>query len=99
MIHRLRESRWFYIMLSILLAVIGKKPLSEGANIGAAHTDAPRLDFKPNPLYEDAELAYIKTHHYGEAKSMSRSVQIPKTRSSSSTTCCPIWAASRAKSR
>ena len=37
---------------SILLAVIGKKPLSEGANIGAAHTDAPRLDFKPNPLYE-----------------------------------------------
>ena len=50
---------------SILLAVIGKKPLSEGANIGAAHTDAPRLDFKPNPLYEDAELAYIKTHHYG----------------------------------
>ena len=44
---------------SILLAVIGKKPLSEGANIGAAHTDAPRLDFKPNPLYEDAELAYI----------------------------------------
>lgn len=42
-----------------------KKPLSEGANIGAAHTDAPRLDFKPNPLYEDAELAYIKTHHYG----------------------------------
>ena len=50
---------------SILLAVIGTKPLSEGANIGAAHTDAPRLDFKPNPLYEDAELAYIKTHHYG----------------------------------
>ena len=50
---------------SILLAVIGKRPLSEGANIGAAHTDAPRLDFKPNPLYEDAELAYIKTHHYG----------------------------------
>ena len=50
---------------SILLAVIGKKPLSEGANIGAAHTDAPRLDFKPNPLYEDAELAYFKTHHYG----------------------------------
>ena len=53
---------------SILLAVIGKKPLSEGANIGAAHTDAPRLDFKPNPLYEDAELAYIKTHHYGGSR-------------------------------
>ena len=49
----------------IMLAVIGKKPLSEGAHIGAAHTDAPRLDLKPNPLYEDAELAYFKTHHYG----------------------------------
>lgn len=50
---------------SILLAVIGKRSLAEGANIGAAHTDAPRLDFKPNPLYEEAELAYFKTHHYG----------------------------------
>ena len=50
---------------AIMLMIIGQKPLSEGANIGAAHTDAPRLDFKPNPLYEDAELAYIKTHHYG----------------------------------
>ena len=49
----------------IMLAVIGKKNLNEGANIGAAHTDAPRLDLKPNPLYEDAELAYFKTHHYG----------------------------------
>ena len=50
---------------SIMLAVIGTEPLSRGANIGAAHTDAPRLDLKPNPLYEDAELAYLKTHHYG----------------------------------
>ena len=50
---------------AIMLMVIGQKPLSEGANIGAAHTDAPRLDLKPNPLYEDAELAYLKTHHYG----------------------------------
>ena len=49
----------------IMLAVIGKQSLSAGANIGAAHTDAPRLDMKPNPLYEDAELAYFKTHHYG----------------------------------
>lgn len=49
----------------IMLAVIGKKSLAEGANIGAAHTDAPRLDLKPNPLYEDAELAYFKTHYYG----------------------------------
>ena len=50
---------------AIMLAVIGEEDLSHGANIGAAHTDAPRLDIKPNPLYEDAELAYLKTHHYG----------------------------------
>ena len=49
----------------IMLAVIGKQSLAEGANIGAAHTDAPRLDLKPNPLYEDSEMAYFKTHHYG----------------------------------
>ena len=49
----------------IMLAVIGRDDLSHGANIGAAHTDAPRLDLKPRPLYEEAEMAYLKTHHYG----------------------------------
>ncbi|MBR3642043.1 MAG: aminopeptidase, partial [Parasporobacterium sp.] len=39
--------------------------LEEGINLTAAHTDAPRLDLKPMPLYEEAELAYFKTHHYG----------------------------------
>ena len=50
---------------ALMLAVIGTRPLSEGVNIGAAHIDAPRLDLKPNPLYEDAELAFFKTHYYG----------------------------------
>ena len=50
---------------SVTLAVIGSRPLSEGVNIGAAHIDSPRLDLKPNPLYEDAELAFLKTHYYG----------------------------------
>ena len=49
----------------IMLAVIGSEDLSHGANIGAAHTDSPRLDLKPRPLYEEAEMAYFKTHHYG----------------------------------
>ena len=49
----------------IMLAVIGSEPLSAGVNIGAAHTDSPRLDLKPRALYEDTELAYFKTHHYG----------------------------------
>ena len=50
---------------AIMLAVIGEQDLSHGANIGAAHTDAPRLDLKPRPLYEEAEMVYLKTHHYG----------------------------------
>ena len=50
---------------SLMLAVVGSRPLSEGVNIGAAHIDSPRLDLKPNPLYEDSELAYFKTHYYG----------------------------------
>ena len=50
---------------SIMLAVIGSDKLDKGINLTAAHTDAPRLDLKPMPLYEDTELAYLKTHHYG----------------------------------
>lgn len=50
---------------AIMLAVIGKKGLGSGVSIGAAHIDSPRLDLKQNPLYEDQELAYFKTHYYG----------------------------------
>ena len=53
---------------SILLAVIGSEDLSKGANICAAHVDSPRMDVKPNPLYEDSEIAYFKTHYYGGIK-------------------------------
>ncbi len=53
---------------AVTLAVIGKKPLHEGVHIVAAHIDNPRLDLKPNPLYEDGEMAYFKTHYYGGIK-------------------------------
>ena len=53
---------------SIMLAVIGSESLAKGANICAAHVDSPRLDLKPNPLYEDSEIAYFKTHYYGGIK-------------------------------
>ncbi len=53
---------------SIILAVMGKKGVSEGAKIVAAHIDSPRLDLKPTPLYESSELAYFKTHYYGGIK-------------------------------
>ena len=44
---------------------IGRKPLAEGCNIIASHIDSPRLDLKPNPLYEASDAAYFKTHYYG----------------------------------
>ncbi len=53
---------------SLMLAVIGERNLNEGINISAAHVDSPRLDIKPNPLYEDMEIAYLKTHYYGGIK-------------------------------
>ena len=53
---------------SVYLAVIGKEPLENGMHIIGAHIDSPRLDLKPNPLYEDGELAYFNTHYYGGIK-------------------------------
>ena len=53
---------------SMYLAVIGEKSIEEGMNIIGAHADSPRLDLKPNPLYEDSEFAYLKTHYYGGIK-------------------------------
>lgn len=49
----------------IALACPGKTPLSRGARIVGAHIDSPRLDLKQNPLYEQEELAFLKTHYYG----------------------------------
>ena len=53
---------------ALMLAVIGKKPLSEGAVIAGAHVDAPRLDLKQVPMYEQDELCYFRTHYYGGIK-------------------------------
>lgn len=53
---------------SIILAVIGKKGLENGTRLSAAHIDSPRLDMKQNPLYEDTEIAFFKTHYYGGVK-------------------------------
>ncbi len=53
---------------TLALAVIGEQPVEQGVNITAAHIDSPRLDLKPNPLYEDTDLALFKTHYYGGIK-------------------------------
>ena len=50
---------------TVAFAVIGKETADKGVNITAAHIDSPRLDLKPNPLYEEIELALFKTHYYG----------------------------------
>ena len=53
---------------TVAFAVIGELPAEKGVNITAAHIDSPRLDLKPNPLYEELELALFKTHYYGGIK-------------------------------
>ena len=53
---------------NLFLVTLGKKPLNEGIHFNIAHIDSPRIDLKPNPLYETEELAYFKTHYYGGIK-------------------------------
>ncbi len=53
---------------SIILATFGKRPVAEGIHLAAAHIDSPRLDLKPNPLYEKNDLAFLDTHYYGGVK-------------------------------
>ena len=52
----------------VLLAVIGSESIEKGINIIGSHIDSPRLDLKPNPLYEDGDMALFKTHYYGGIK-------------------------------
>ena len=52
----------------VALFVIGQEELQKGMRIVGGHIDSPRLDLKPNPLYEDGNLALFKTHYYGGIK-------------------------------
>jgi aspartyl aminopeptidase len=53
---------------TLMAIVVGKKPLEQGMHIVGGHTDAPRIDLKQNPLYENSELALFDTHYYGGIK-------------------------------
>lgn len=53
---------------ALMLAVIGKKALSEGSVIAGAHVDAPRIDLKQVTMYESDEMCFFKTHYYGGIK-------------------------------
>ena len=59
--------RFYYVnrKKNVMLVTVGKKPLDYGIKFNIAHIDSPRLDLKPNPLYENTEIAYFKTHYYG----------------------------------
>ena len=57
-----------YKCKTIVLTVKGRRPLMDCLRLVAAHIDSPRLDLKQYPLYEDTDLALLKTHYYGGIK-------------------------------
>ncbi len=63
-----RKVYWVHQGKTIYLAVMGEKLLTEGLLIIASHHDSPRLDLKQNPLYEEVDLVFLKTHYYGGIK-------------------------------
>ena len=50
---------------NLFIFTIGSKGVSDGLRITASHIDAPRIDLKQCPLYEDGGMAFFKTHYYG----------------------------------
>ena len=50
---------------AVVAATIGQKLFEKGFRLVIAHIDSPRLDLRPNPLYESDHLSYFKTHYYG----------------------------------
>ena len=53
---------------ALILCTVGTEPIEKGVKIVASHIDSPRLDLKPRPLYEEAQIAMFKTHYYGGIK-------------------------------
>ena len=59
---------WINREKAMILAVIGKQNPADGLKMVGAHLDAPRIDFRPQPLYEDHDIALAKTRYYGGIK-------------------------------
>ena len=54
---------------NVFLISVGTEDVAkDGVRIMVAHVDSPRLDLKPNPMYEESGLCYLKTHYYGGIK-------------------------------
>ena len=56
---------WIHQNKAVLCATIGSRSMEEGFHLVIAHIDSPRLDIRPNPLYEAAHFSLLKTHYYG----------------------------------
>ena len=56
---------WIHHKKAVLCATIGTRSMEDGFRLMIAHIDSPRLDIRPNPLYEAAHFSYFKTHYYG----------------------------------
>lgn len=52
----------------LVAAVVGSEDMSNGLAILGAHIDSPRVDLKPMPMFEDGDMAFLKTHYYGGIK-------------------------------
>lgn len=50
---------------NLFLFTIGTNDVSEGIRISVAHIDAPRIDLKQVPVFEDGGMGFFKTHYYG----------------------------------
>ncbi|MCM1546463.1 MAG: aminopeptidase [Clostridiales bacterium] len=54
---------------NIFIIRVGTNDVAKhGVKIMAAHVDSPRLDLKPNPVFSEGGMAYLKTHYYGGIK-------------------------------
>ncbi|NLL05049.1 MAG: aminopeptidase [Clostridiaceae bacterium] len=53
---------------TVAMAIIGEESFEKGVNIIGAHIDSPRIDLKPNPMYEANDMVFLKTHYYGGIK-------------------------------
>ncbi len=58
-----------FIGKALALFLIGEEPLTSGMNVLGAHVDSPRIDLKPNPVFEDSDMAFLDTRYYGGIKS------------------------------
>ena len=56
---------WIHQGKVVLCGTIGTRSMEDGFHLVIAHIDAPRLDIRPNPLYEAAHFSLLKTHYYG----------------------------------